>query len=106
MKHIKIFEQFDWDNDPFGEDSFGSSSEFEIGDNVVSDDCFFWQDGVYNSEKTSIKNKGYWLHHHVRTGGIIKSIDYCENIEGYTGQIIKLKDPYWPWFQTTNFRKR
>jgi len=34
MKHVKLFEQVDWENDPFGEDSFGSSSEFEIGDRV------------------------------------------------------------------------
>ena len=35
MKYLKLFEQVDWDNDPFGEEIYIGGAPFEIGDKVI-----------------------------------------------------------------------
>ena len=98
--------KFEPSNEPFEE---YDETEFKVGDEVFFDvGTEFWYDVKASGgkrEMTSLKNDGKWEKGTRQITGIIDNIDYCEDVKGYTGQIIQLEFPYWPWYQTTGCRK-
>lgn len=88
------------DDEPFEE----KTTNFEVGDKVtVSDYIYYWNSGY--GITPNIKEGNSWTkfkesdHEY-----IITHVSECEDLFGYTGQIIKLGGR-WPWYQTTNFVK-
>ena len=79
--------------------------KFKVDDRVRCGSTFYWYDDVtHREELTSVNNKGNWVASGI-SGGRITRISYCENIDGYTGQIIQIQH-HWPWYQITNFEKQ
>lgn len=88
------------EDEPFDE----KTTNFEVGDTVtVSDYIYYWNSGY--GITPNIKEGNSWTkfkesdHEY-----IITHVSECEDLFGYTGQIIKLGGR-WPWYQTTNFVK-
>jgi hypothetical protein len=79
---------------------------FEVGDRVSLSCGCWWNDRVFDSEKTSVNNPGDWHASSDYYNNIITvtKTDYCTNIKGYTGQVVQLSGK-WPWFQTTNLKR-
>lgn len=108
ITQFKIFEGIRWWRDgKLGEeeldndDGFKYDMIFEVGDTVESNiGCFYWNDvrGVGD-----INLQGSWSSYKLSKRKITH-VDYCEDKEGYTGQIVKLKSS-WPWYQITNLIK-
>jgi hypothetical protein len=103
ITEFKIFEYIEW----YSKGEFTKEEEpikkFQVGDVVISKITTFWQDNTYINVKTSLKNEGYWE----KSGGTRKvnvtKVDYCDDLQGYTGQVIQVDDGYWPWFQSEGF---
>jgi len=103
---IKKFENFDF-NEDWEEDE--PTPIFNIGDDRVKcqGEYYYYSNNNFNTIKPGEIQKHYigtpfWKSDR-NTEGIIKSVDYCENVKGCTGQIILIKGK-WPWFQSTNFK--
>ena len=104
---FKIYEGIKWyskgkfvKDDSFDENE---NSIFQVGDRVYGESQLFWYAKISKRSSTT-KDEGFWCESKKPNHGYIDKIDYCEDVEGYTGQVIQLK-AYWPWFQANGFRK-
>lgn len=111
IKKFKIFEKISWwKNGDFEDDDDIEENEidikFKIGDKVSIDgDIYFWQDYTYDWKLANINNAGKWDQYQDFTKlTTVINVDYCEDIKGYTGEIIQLAGR-WPWYQTKNIFK-
>lgn len=83
----KLVKDETWEDEP--------EPEFKVGDRVHFEKCIYWNDfGRGEFEK------GKWEIHNQHNDTYIKEISYCENKDGYTGQVVKC-GTMWPWVQTT-----
>lgn len=107
---FKIFEEIRWwRNGKLGDEEPDDNPEsiFNADDRVISSDSkyYYWNDEKYNDrEKTSVNHNGKWVRHDSGSRYTIEKVNHCENIDGYTGQIVKFYG-VWPWFQVTNLNK-
>lgn len=108
ITQFKIFEGIRWWKDgQLGDEEPDEPFEetiFRIGDKlIVSDFIFYWNSGQGSEPIT--KYGDAWSKYKERNQEyIITNISTCNDVFGYTGQIIKLGGR-WPWYQTTNFVK-
>jgi hypothetical protein len=80
--------------------------EYSIGDIVRSnrDRVFYWRDKTtQDTDKTSVYNSGEWIPHQTSDSWTIVDISHCNDVQGYSGTIIRVKE-VWPWLQITNFK--
>jgi len=77
---------------------------FVVGDNVIiSKDYFYWPFESFPSNP-SLGNREWEKKSRKKEIRTIINVGYCDNVKGYTGQIIQIKGA-WPWYQTTNIVK-
>jgi hypothetical protein len=81
--------------------------EFQIGDMVTkvsAKEILRWND--WSGERTNkIRNSGAWIKtYSITSPKKVVGIDYCDDLDGYTGQVVQLQNR-WPWYQVTNLEK-
>lgn len=74
---------------------------FEVGQKINVKEITYWED---SKTKGTMDKPGEWKKYTPPGSSrsaeyVISKVDYCNSIDGYTGQIIKLNG-CWPWFRS------
>lgn len=105
IKKFKIFEKIEWYKDgEFIEDDSPEktySTDFKVGDHVKCHMVIFLDDYKSKDKIPEPRWDMKWKEGGSLRHGVIINVGIVEDLDGYTGQIIKL-DGFWPWYQTTN----